>query len=119
MITESQSLNKIAALNNYLIKSIIDPNDSLPDLNQSNLYKTYIRNEPDSRNIANYSSFFASPSDSLRRVTPQICKKCSPSSQNNPYLDLLKYELSKRIELQVAKGNDPLPPSKKCLSHYF
>ena len=99
LITESQSLNKIAALNNYLIKSIIDPNDTLPDLNQSNIYKAY-RNETQPRLLNNYSSFFSSPTDSFLSVKPQNCNKCS----TQPYLDLLKYELAKRIELQVAKG---------------
>ena len=51
-------------------------------------------------NNNNYSSFFSSPSDSFLSIKPQNCKKCS----TQPYLDLLKYELAKRIELQVAKG---------------
>ena len=95
-------MNKIAALNNYLIKSIIDPNDSQPDLNQSNIYKalrTEVVGDP-RLPMNNYSSFFSSPSDSFLSIKPQNCKKCS----TQPYLDLLKYELAKRIELQVAKG---------------
>jgi len=92
-------LNKIAALNNYLIRSIVDPNDSLPDLNQSNIYKEF-RTGTEPRLMNNYSSFFSSPSDSFLNIKPQNCKKC----ETQPYLDLLKYELAKRIELQVAKG---------------
>ena len=74
------------------------------------MYKAY-RGVPntellvDPRNPTAYSSFFSSPTDSFLSVKPQPnCRKCA-TSQNNPYLDLLKYELAKRIELQVAKGN--------------
>ena len=91
-------MNKIAALNNYLIKSMIDPNDTQPDLNQLNIYKAF-RNEIDPRNVTD-TTLFSSPSDSFLSIKPQYCKKCA----NQPYLDLLKYELGKRIELQVAKG---------------
>jgi hypothetical protein len=97
IITESHSVNKIAALNNYLIKNIIDPNESLTDLNQTNVFKSF-RND-------NNNNFFSSHHDSFLNIKQAplsgaaSCNEC----QHQPYLDLLKYELGKRIELQVAK----------------
>lgn len=95
-------LKTIAKLNNYLIQNIITQEDpsNTPNLvvaRGNNLYSMPI---PTLNDIDHHHKHHISQSNQSPKIN---CKLCS-STQNSSYFDLLKNEMSKKIEIEVAKG---------------
>jgi hypothetical protein len=94
-------LKTIAKLNNYLIQNIITQEEpsNTPNIvlaRGSNLYSMPI---PTLNDIDHHQH-----KQHISNQSPKInCKLCS-STQNSTYFDLLKNEMSKKIEIEVAKG---------------
>lgn len=120
LITDSPATRNFSPTDHYLLKSLYQKDD----LTASELaeIKTGINNlrqqiKSNSQNNSPSSQVLpvaAALTDSLllhgldyHHMSPlhqsKSCPKCSNSS--NAYLELLKYEMNKRIDLQVARGN--------------
>lgn len=99
MITEVP-LKTLTTLNSYLLQNLIQSKEELSDNGFSSKSATnfgLMNKNEQSQFFTNYSSKSFS--------CPKCCKVADSfqSFGSNSYADLLKYELSKRIELQVAK----------------
>ena len=116
-------LNTIAALNNYLIKNIITQEAKLNGIEPS--AQSLTTNEgPQHVIITRGNSMYATKKDylgsggqslsspgyttppspnAMQLVPPTACNKCIFDEKT--YVDMLKYEMAKRIEVQVAKGS--------------
>lgn len=99
MVTEVP-LKTLTTLNTYLLQNLVQPKEELSDNGFSSKSATnfgHTNKNEQSQFFANYSSKFFN--------CPKCCKVSDSynSFGSNSYADLLKYELSKRIELQVAK----------------
>jgi len=93
-------LQTIASLNNYVIKNIIyqETTEDSDDVNISNLI-------PDQPHyvISKKNSLYAVTTDPNRLTSDKkFCQPCMGKSKS--YIDQLKYDLFKRIELEVNRG---------------
>ena len=115
-------LNTIATLNNYLIKNIItqeaklngiEPTQSLSAVEGpqhviitrgNSMYATkkdYLGSGGQSLSSPGYAT--PPTPTAMQLAPPTACTKCVFDEKT--YVDMLKYEMAKRIEVQVAKGN--------------
>lgn len=99
MITEVP-LKTLTTLNTYLLQNLVQPKDELSD----NGLSSKSANNFGQMNKNDQSQFFSNYSSKYFNC-PKCCKVSDSfnSFGSSSYSDLLKYELSKRIELQVAK----------------
>ena len=99
-------LKTIANLNNYVIKNIIsqETDDYLDAKNTSVITDMRRTSDSDATHIviARNKNLYASPSDLGQIKVNKSCERCQ--SKSNSYIDSLKYDLFKRIELEVNKG---------------
>ena len=99
-------LKTIANLNNYVIKNIIsqETDDYLDAKNTSLITDMRRTSDSDATHIviARNKNLYASPSDLGQIKVTKSCERCQ--SKSNSYIDSLKYDLFKRIELEVNKG---------------
>lgn len=91
LITDS-SLRNIATLNNYLLNGVNPRPQQAIDLNQS---RGSLNNSLDHSHHHHHHDHHDKSTSSMK----WSCPKCS-----NSYVDMLKDEMARRIDVQVARG---------------
>ena len=94
-------LKTIANLNNYVIKNIISQESG--KTNDNRLTDVRLAKDQAQLVIARNHNMYASMRDTARIADKNSCDKCLSKSRS--YIDSLKYDLFRRIELEINKGN--------------
>ena len=113
LITESPAIRQYSpspAVDQYLLKTLLQKEENslnATDLAEIKMGINSLKQQMNTNN-SNAPMHMMSPHNHL---TSRYCPKCS-NNQSSVYLEMLKHEMAKRIELQVARGKGSLfsPP---------
>lgn len=101
LLTESPAIKHISPVDQYLMKNVLIQKDDEGNANAADLAEIKMGINSLKHQLASTSR----PNDyhlSAQHMS-RLCSKCA-GGQTSAYLDLLKHEMTKRIEMQVARG---------------